>query len=52
MTWLVFEYLLIDHIWMLLLLQRIFSEVLVLMLLYLNLDHLYECFSYFRGIFR
>ena len=42
---------LMDHIWMLLLLQRIFSEVPVLMLLYLILDNLYGCFSCFRGLF-
>ena len=34
------------------LLQRIFSEVLVLMLLYSIMDHLYECFCYLRGLFQ
>ena len=52
MTQAVFQYLLMDNIWMLLLLQRIFSEVPVLMLLYLNLDHFYGCFSSFTGPFR
>ena len=37
---------------MLLLLQIIFSEIPVQMLLYLNSDHFYGCFSYFRGPFR
>ena len=51
MTWLVFQSLLVDHIWMLLLLQRIFSEVPVLTLLYSIVDHLYGRFSCFRGLF-
>ena len=33
---------LVDHIWMLLLLQIIFSEISVLMLLYLIVDHLMD----------
>ena len=37
---------------MLLLLQRIFSEVPVLVLLYLTVDHLHGCFSYSRGLFQ
>ena len=40
MTYPVFQSLLVDHIWMLLLLQRIFSEVPVLMLFYLMVEHL------------
>ena len=48
MTEPVFQSLLMDHIWMLLLLQRIFSVVL----LYLILDHFYTCFSRFRGHLR
>ena len=46
----VFQSLLVDHIWMMLLLQRIFSEVLVL-ILYSIMDQLYGYFSYFRGFF-
>ena len=52
MTYPVYKSLLVDHIWMLLLLQRIFSESPVLMLLCLIVDHWYGCFSYFRGIFQ
>ena len=52
MTWPAFQALLVDHIWMLLLFQRIFSEVLVLILLYSIVDHLYGCFSCFRGHFQ
>ena len=51
-TWFVFQSLLVDHIWMQLLLQRIFSKVPVLMLLYLIVDRLYRCFSCCRGLFR
>ena len=40
MTYTVFQSLLVDHIWMVLLLQRIFLEVSVVMLLYLIADHL------------
>ena len=40
MTLPVFQSSLVDHIWMLLLLQRIFSEVAVLMLSYLIVYHL------------
>ena len=46
----VFQSLLVDHIWSLLLLQRIFSEVPVLMLLYSNVDYLHGCFSCFRAL--
>ena len=42
MTQPVFQSLLVDHIWMLLLFQRMFSEGQVLMMLYLNVDHLYD----------
>ena len=42
MTSPVFQSLLVDQIWMPLLLQRIFSEVSVLMLLYLIVDQLDE----------
>ena len=42
MTQPVFQSLLADHIWMLLLFQRIFWEGLVLMLLHLIIDHLYD----------
>ena len=38
----VFQSLLVDHIWMLLLFQIVFCEGKVLMLLYLNVDHLYD----------
>ena len=48
----VFKFLLVDHIWSLLLLQTIFPEVQVLMLLYSIVDHLYGCFSYCRGLFQ
>ena len=51
MTQLVFQSLLMNQIWMLLLLQRVFSEVPVLILLYLILDHLYGSFSCFRRLF-
>ena len=51
MTYPVFQSLLVGHIWMLLLLQRIFTEVPVLILLYLILDQSYECFSSFRELF-
>ena len=51
MTQPVFQSLLVDHIWMLLLLQRIFWEDPVLVLLYLIVEHLYECFSCFRVLF-
>ena len=51
MTQPVFQSLLVDHIWMLLLLQKIFSEVPVLMLLYPIVDHLHGCFSCFRWLF-
>ena len=40
MTQPVFQFLLMDHIWMLLLLQRIVLEVPALMLLYFIVDHL------------
>ena len=52
MTWPVFQSLLVEHIWMLLLLQTIFWEGTVLMLLYLIVDHLHGCFSCFRGLFQ
>ena len=52
MTLSVFQSLLVDNIWMLLLLQGIFSEVLVLMLLYSIADHLYGCLSSLRGLFQ
>ena len=52
MTQPVFQFLVMDHVWMSLLFQRIFSEVPVLMLLYSILDHLYGRFSCFRGLFR
>ena len=52
MTQLVFQSLLVDYIWMLLLLQIIFSEVSVLILLYSIWDHLYGYFSFFRGLFQ
>ena len=51
-TWFVFQSLLVDHICMQLLLQRIFSKVPVLMLLYLIVDRLYRCFSCCRGLLR
>ena len=41
MTRPVFQSLLVDHIWMLLLFQRISEEGQVLMILYLIVDHLY-----------
>ena len=41
---------LVNHIWMLLLLQRIFWEVPVLVLLYLIVHHLYGCFCCFRRL--
>ena len=44
MTQPVFQSFLVDHIWMLLLFQRIFSEGQILMLLYLIVDHLYDAF--------
>ena len=52
MTQPVSQYLLVYHIWMLLLLQIIFSEVLVLMLLYSIVGHLCGCFSCFRRLFQ
>ena len=52
MTYPVYQYLLVDHIWMLLILQIIFSEVPVLMLLCQIVEHLYGCFSCFRGLFQ
>ena len=42
MTQPVFQSLLVDHIWMLLLFQRLLLEGQVLMLLYLNVEHLYD----------
>ena len=42
MTQPVFQSLLMDHIWMLLLFQRMFWDGQVLMLLYLIVDHLYD----------
>ena len=42
MTQPVFQSLLVDHIWMLLLFQRMFWEGQVLMLLYLIVDNLYD----------
>ena len=44
MAYTIFQSLLVDHIWMLLLLQKIFSEVLILMLLYSVVDHLHGNF--------
>ena len=52
MTQPVFQSLLVDHIWMLLLLQRTFTEGPELMLLHLVVDHFYGCFPYFRGLFQ
>ena len=52
MTQPVFQSLLVGHIWMLLLLQGIFSEVSVLMLSYSIVDHIYRCFSCFRRFFQ
>ena len=42
MTQPVFQSLLVDHIWMVLLFQRTFWEGQVLMLSYLIVDHLYD----------
>ena len=44
--------LLVDHIWILLQLQKIFWEGPVLKLLYLIVDHLYGCFPYYRGLYQ
>ena len=52
MTCPVFQSVLVDHIWMLLIFHRIFSEVPVLMLLYLIVGHHDGCFSCFRGLFQ
>ena len=41
MTYRAFQSLLVDHVWMLLLLQRVFSDVSVLMLLYSIVNHLH-----------
>ena len=47
MTWPVFQSLLVDHIWILLLLKKIFWEGPVLKLLHLIVDHLFGCLSCF-----
>ena len=52
MTWPVFQSLLVDNIWILLLLRKIFWKFPVLMLIYLILDHLYGCFSCFRWLYQ
>ena len=52
MTQPIFKLLLVSHIQMLLLVQRIFSEVPALILSYSIVDHLYRCLSCFSGIFQ
>ena len=47
-----FQSLLVNHIWMPLFLQGIFSKGPVLMLSYLIVYHLCGCFSCFRGLFQ
>ena len=48
----IFQFLQEDHIWMLLLLQRIFPEVQELMLIHIIVYNLYGCLSCFRGLFQ
>ena len=52
MAWPVFQFLLVDHIWILLLLHKIFLEDPVLKVLYLIVDQLYGCLSCFRGLYQ
>ena len=47
-----FQSLLVEHMWMLLLLQKIFSKVPVLTLLYSIVDHLYGCLCCFKELFQ